>query len=137
MAMSNPVEERIDGEGEAIEENNNIIIDEDRNNINNRDKPRFKVGTAILKEFSGTTFRGVITRRFDGLYYGVSYDVDDDFEDMDHEEVERLLENRNIDNYKSAQDRVSRLVQLDMHGERVQERDSESFGHNFPEKSYE
>ena len=101
--MSSPLEDRTNGEGILIEDNNEIEIEENRNRENNRDKPRFRVGTAILKEFSGTTFRGVITRRFDGLYYGVSYDVDDDFGDMDHEEVERLLENKNGDNYESPQ----------------------------------
>lgn len=56
---------------------------------------------------------------------------------MDHEEVERLLENKNSDNHKSSQDRERRIVQLDMYGDIVQEIDSEIFRHNFPKKPYD
>ena len=48
-AMSNPLEDRTNGEGVLIEDNNEIEIEENRNRENNRDKPRFKVGIAILK----------------------------------------------------------------------------------------
>ena len=56
---------------------------------------------------------------------------------MDHEEVESMLENKNADNYETEQGSARRLVQTDMHGFNLSEKDSEVFGHNYPKKPFE
>ena len=128
-------------------ENNNVSI-EHNNKDNNTDdltdgernedtvRKRFKVGTLILKDFNGTTFRGIISRRFDGMYYKITYS-DGDQEEMDHEEVKSMLENKNADNYETEQGNAIKLVQTNMHGFNLSEKDSEVFGHNHPKKPFE
>ena len=127
-------EENYNRENTSIENNDNENnADDPTGDERNEDtaKKRFKVGTAILKEFDGTTFRGIVSRRFDGMYYKITYS-DGDEEEMDHEEVESMLENKNADNYETEQGSARRLVQNDMHGFNLSEKDSEVFGHNYP-----
>ena len=134
--MSNPSRVSPQGEGEINIENENPTIENNRDRNDTEDNPRFRIGTAILKVFDGITFRGTISKRFDGMFYTITYS-DGDHEEMDHEEVERLLENRNADNYETGQNNTRTLVQTDMHGYSLPEKDSEAFGHNYPSRPFD
>ena len=90
--------------------NNNYMSNVNVESRNSNVKPkRFKEGTAILKMFEGTTYRGIITRRFNGSFYHITYG-DGDEEDLEHEEVEALLENKNGDNFESDAENRKRLM---------------------------
>ena len=134
--MSNPSRVSTEGGGEINIENENPTIENNRDRNDTEDTPRFRIGTAILKAFDGITFRGIISKRFDGVYYKITYS-DGDNEEMDHEEVEKLLENRNADNYETGQNNTRTLVQTDMHGFSIPEKDSEAFGHNYPSRPFD
>ena len=62
-----------EGEREINIDNDDSIIEENRDREDTPVRLRFKIGTAILKVFDGTTFRGIITKRFDGMFYKITY----------------------------------------------------------------
>ena len=135
MAMDSTQRDNAGDNGENNREINNTAIENNGNRENTTSTRRFKVGTAVLSVFDGTTFRGKITRRFDGMYYKIKYS-DGDGEELNHEEVEQRLENKNANNFETG--RESRgFVQTDMHGDCMPEKDSEAFGHNYPKKPFD
>lgn len=70
------------------------------------------------------------------MYCKITYS-DGDQEELDHDEVNNFLENKNADNYETEQGNERRLVQTNMHGFNLSEKDSEVFGHNYPKKPFE
>ena len=64
------------------EEEGNMTINKKERNVtsnvkysrnNEKNNKLYKKGTSILKDFDGATYRGVISERFDGTFYKISY----------------------------------------------------------------
>ena len=68
-----------------------------------------------MKTFDGTTYQGTIVSRYDGQYYRVSYGDYDD-EDLEHEEIEQLLENKKANNYEIEAEVRNSLLQTNLAG---------------------
>ena len=98
---------------------------EDQDQITNR----YRIGTKILKRFDdGHVYEGAVVG-YNGSFYRIYYNADNDSEDMDHSEVKKYLKYK-----RTTQSSGSSLVQRTLTGDQITLIDSETFGHEYPSK---
>lgn len=91
---------------------------------------RYRIGTKILKIFEdGHVYEGEVVS-YNGSFYRIYYNVDNDSEDMDHSKVKKYLKYK-----QTTQSSGSSLVQRTLTGDQITMIDSEIFGHEeYPSK---
>ena len=98
---------------------------EDQDQITNR----YRIGTKILKRFEdGHVYKGEVVS-YNGSFYRIYYNVDNDSEDMDHSKVKKYLKYK-----QTTQSSGSSLVQRTLTGDQITIINSEIFGHEYPSK---
>lgn len=105
-------------------------------NCNNTKKyaMKFMIGTKIIKKFNDVPYEGQIIG-YDGKYYCVHYASNNNIKDMTQSQVQRHLKNRQPRRCKRYTFSGKRYRQKTLLGEILQEKDSEAYGHNYPQRN--
>ena len=117
--------------------NNHIPTNSDQDShFHNSFRQKFQIGTRIIKKYSGVPYEGKVVG-FNGTHYQIFYPVDKDTEDMTASEVGLALRNKVIGSRRRTNHRTqsTRTQQTDLHGNRIEGNDSETYGHTYPKEA--